>query len=71
MTEEWRVQTMTNHERELAELVSKDAELLKELASWLEAYSHQVEVYGSAGDLEMRKVKDRVPAALKALVNYI
>ena len=58
-------------ETEKSKQMRKDIELLDDLAHWIRAYCYEVEACGRSGELEMGRIKELVPVALKALVNYL
>jgi hypothetical protein len=55
---------------EIAKLAAEDAEKLSNLADWIYAYGIEIERKRS-GDVELKKIKDRIPEALRILLNYL
>ena len=56
---------------EMAKFANYDARLLEDLAGWLLAYEVEILSCGRSGEVEIAKIRELVPKALKVIVNYL
>ena len=56
---------------EMVKFANADAKILNDLAAWLLTYEFEVASCGRPGEIEMAKIQELVPKALKSLVNYL